>query len=343
MPPKDWWDYPKVGDPLAEREKASRPGERLGDAWRQLLRGGAVGLRMGESDFCRLLAPLAPTVDWEPAAGNRQVTLTGDDTSFGLKDKDSVSVKRLEVKPQQLKATGVSVEGMRVEWKGTKSFHGRVKVVEIQLGAADRRLSDFTGEVAVTPSTELTPSTGLKVTSPSAKVYLGGVNFQVSGKTAPWDLAMSPTGQLTGKLHLDLNEAGWVELQLLADRVRPLGANLNLAAVKEVQEKVSQAVSKAAFGVEVDLHALRIDTMANQMSIDLTLKKRVKVDLLVRKVDELVKLPIHENVDLKKAITDKKVVWEVKIGPLKVKVAEFELPINEIRKVIDLDAIQSAK
>ncbi len=230
---------------------------------------------------------------------------------------------------------------LRVTW-GAESepiFTGRLSAKEVLFGSPAHRLTGVQGDAVVKPPAPGGGVTALKLTGPTAKFHLPGVEFGLKTKQEPWALELGPDGRLSGKLKVELdNDAGRAEFEFLRNRVRLLAADLDLSRVKGVKERIHEAVIKAiGFKVDMDLDRLRIDTGSSKLTVHLTLKKRVMIDF--PKVNEEAKLPIKEEFDLRQAVKDKKIDWKKKVGPAEIRIAAFDLPLVEIRKAIDLDAI----
>lgn len=272
---------------------------------------------------------------------NRPLSLDGNSSSFGFAKGEKLNVKEIEIAKQKVKVTGLNVVDLRVKWgmKGESSFEGRISAKEMQLGASTHRLTDIQAEISVMPPASGAGSTTIKLANPRAKVHLPGLEFGVKAGQSPWILDLKPGGRISGRLRMELdNGAGRTEFEFSDNGVRLIAADIELSRVKGIKEEINKSINKAiGFPIDMDLDTLRIDTASKKMTIHLTLKKRIINN--IPKINEEIKLPIREEVDLAKALKDKKIVWNAKVGPLQIKIAEFNLPIEQLRRVVDLDAI----
>ena len=343
-PPKAWWDYPKTIDPLADRDRSSRPADGMSRAWKRLLRDSdrAIRIRIGAKDVIGLLSDLSPAITWKAPASDQVLTLTGERGSIAFDKADSVLVDELELPTQKVKLIGVEATQLRATWEGDVAvkFSGRLTAKEIQIGGPDRRLTDVVGEISIVLPTRTSEPAVLELSAPSAKVRFPGVDFGVQAEKGAWTLKLGSDGKLTGKLKIDLdNAAGRAEFDFQPNRVELIAVDIDLSRINAVKDQINKAIKGIAPDIDTDLDKLRVDSAANRLTIGLTLKKRVVVDLKVKKFDETVKLPINEQINLRQALANKKIAWNVSVFGRQIKVADFDLPLDKIRDAVKLDEI----
>ena len=117
---------------------------------------------------------------------------------------------------------------------------------------------------------------------------------------------------------------------------------LDVAGVDRVGNAIRQAINEAiGIPINVGVDYLRIDSVANKLSVGLTLSKRVVNTF--PPINEVVKLPIREEFPLRDVVQNKRIEWTVKIGPVRFEIAKFELPVEEIKRIVDLDSLFRSK
>jgi hypothetical protein len=270
-PPPKWLTTP----PPDRKPVAARGSALAGEyakLWASLFKEGktTLAVKMTDHDLLRTIGSIEPGVTWTPKKQETELLLSGDSAAFGLADGQKLGIEQVTAPAQKLAATGVAVSAFRIAWgaDGRPAVTVGVTAEKVAIGPT----AELTG---VSFALELSPgktpgATNLVVGRPKFGVKFPGVEFDVAEdkeKKEAWQAQILPGGRLEGRFGVTLdNGAGRVEVVLdpgkpaagttpeVPPRAYLAAAEVNLAKVKGIPEKLNEAVRKATgqkWGMEV--------------------------------------------------------------------------------------------